>query len=78
MRRSPLWTLREAFAIRKRGGPRPERRVRRVTVRVCREDGAVDPLEVVARIDTPIEGEYYRHGGILPMVLRGVAGIEVT
>ncbi|HUK82089.1 MAG TPA: hypothetical protein VLZ12_05590, partial [Verrucomicrobiae bacterium] len=25
---------------------------------------------VVCRIDTPIEVEYYRHGGILPFVLR--------
>jgi aconitate hydratase len=25
---------------------------------------------VVLRIDTPIEVEYYRHGGILPFVLR--------
>jgi aconitate hydratase len=27
-----------------------------------------------ARIDTPVEWEYYRHGGILPMVLRRLAG----
>jgi aconitate hydratase len=25
---------------------------------------------VLARVDTPIEVDYYRHGGILPMVLR--------
>jgi aconitate hydratase len=27
-------------------------------------------FEVVLRIDTPVEAEYYRHGGILPYVLR--------
>jgi aconitate hydratase len=26
------------------------------------------------RIDTPMEAEYYRHGGILPYVLRQLAG----
>jgi aconitate hydratase len=26
------------------------------------------------RIDTPIEVAYYRHGGILPYVLRGLLG----
>jgi len=30
----------------------------------------VRDIEVVAGIDTPIEVEYYRHGGILPYVLR--------
>ncbi|MHB8504732.1 MAG: aconitate hydratase AcnA [Acidimicrobiales bacterium] len=38
---------------------------RRLTVRA----GTVE-LEVVVRIDTPKEAEYYRHGGILPYVLR--------
>ncbi len=27
-------------------------------------------FEVVLRIDTPVEADYYRHGGILPYVLR--------
>ncbi len=29
-------------------------------------------FEVTARIDTPDEADYYRHGGILPYVLRGL------
>jgi len=29
---------------------------------------------VLCRIDTAIEVEYYRHGGILPYVLRGLIG----
>jgi aconitate hydratase len=43
---------------------------REVTVRAQRDDG--EPIEFRARvrIDTPQEAEYYRHGGILPYVLR--------
>jgi aconitate hydratase len=37
---------------------------------VHRQSGKVDRVPVVARIDTPIEAEYYAHGGILPYVLR--------
>ncbi|MDI1237633.1 MAG: aconitate hydratase [Polaromonas sp.] len=37
---------------------------------VTREDGSREELEVILRIDTPIEVDYYRHGGILPFVLR--------
>ena len=29
-------------------------------------------FRVICRVDTPIEVEYYRHGGVLPMVLRGL------
>ncbi len=35
-------------------------------------------FEVKARIDTPQEGEYYRHGGILPYVLRQLMSAEQT
>ncbi|HEY0580988.1 MAG TPA: aconitate hydratase AcnA [Chloroflexota bacterium] len=35
-----------------------------------RADGSEFSFDVVCRIDTPIEIEYYRHGGILPYVLR--------
>ncbi len=34
------------------------------------ETGAVREIEVRCRLDTPVEIEYYRHGGVLPMVLR--------
>ena len=27
---------------------------------------------VVARVDSPVEIDYYRHGGILPLVLRNL------
>jgi len=46
---------------------KPQSRARLV---VTREDGSRDELEVILRIDTPIEVDYYRHGGILPFVLR--------
>jgi aconitate hydratase len=41
-----------------------------VTVIATRPTGQTVKFEVLARIDTPQESEYYRHGGILPYVLR--------
>ena len=41
-----------------------------VTLRITRKDGSVIEQPVKLRIDTPIEVDYYRHGGILPFVLR--------
>ena len=38
--------------------------------------GSTFTFDVVARVDAPIEWEYYRHGGILPMVLRRLAAEE--
>jgi aconitate hydratase len=40
-----------------------------VTLVVRRRDGREDTATLTLRIDTPIEIEYYRHGGILPFVL---------
>ena len=37
---------------------------------VTRADGSRQEILVTLRIDTPIEVDYYRHGGILPFVLR--------
>jgi len=42
----------------------------RVTVRARDERGKEICFQAVARIDTPEEVTYYRHGGILPYVLR--------
>ncbi|MGB9689627.1 aconitate hydratase AcnA [Thermogutta sp.] len=42
----------------------------RVRVVVRKSDGQAVEFTCLARIDTPVELEYYRHGGILPMVLR--------
>jgi aconitate hydratase len=41
-----------------------------LTVRAAARDGATKEFKAVARIDTPEEMNYYRHGGILPYVLR--------
>ncbi len=41
-----------------------------LTVHGRRPDGSELSFDVICRIDTPIEVEYYRHGGILPYVLR--------
>jgi aconitate hydratase len=44
----------------------------RVTVRALSKDGE-KVFEAIARLDTPIDVDYYRHGGILHMVLRQLA-----
>ena len=41
-----------------------------VTLQITRHDGATEEVPVTLRIDTPIEVDYYLHGGILPYVLR--------
>ncbi|MBI1839759.1 MAG: aconitate hydratase AcnA [Verrucomicrobia bacterium] len=41
-----------------------------LTLRITRKNGATDEAQVRCRIDTPIEIDYYQHGGILPFVLR--------
>jgi aconitate hydratase len=45
-----------------------------LTVRATADDGNVREFQAVARIDTPEEMLYYRHGGILPYVLRQLVG----
>jgi aconitate hydratase len=42
----------------------------KVTVKATTPDGKESTFEMLTRIDTPVEVEYYRHGGILQMVLR--------
>ncbi len=37
-------------------------------------DGRSITFDVTVRVDTPQEVEYYRHDGILPFVLRQIAG----
>jgi aconitate hydratase len=43
-----------------------------MTLIVRRAGGAAEHVTVTLRIDTPVEVDYYRHGGILPYVLRGL------
>ena len=40
------------------------------TLVIHRADGTSVDVKVLLRIDTPIEVDYYKHGGILPFVLR--------
>ncbi len=47
---------------------------REATVHATGENGAVKTFTVEVRVDTPQEVEYYRYGGILPYVLRQLAG----
>ena len=42
----------------------------RVTVTATSDNGAITTFDTIVRIDTPVELEYYRNGGILPYVLR--------
>jgi len=41
-----------------------------LTLKITRKDGNGENVPVRCRIDTPIEIDYYQHGGILPYVLR--------
>mgnify|MGYP002655032277 FL=1 len=43
-----------------------------LTVRATSPQGAVREFTALCRIDTPTEIEYYRHGGVLPYVLRSL------
>jgi aconitate hydratase len=36
-------------------------------------DGKTTTFDVHVRVDTPVEADYYRNGGILPFVLRQLA-----
>jgi aconitate hydratase len=44
-----------------------------LTLVIYRANGSEERVPVLLRIDTQIEVEYYRHGGILPFVLRQLA-----
>jgi aconitate hydratase len=45
-----------------------------VTLTIHRRDGSIHSVPLLLRIDTPIEVDYYRNGGILPFVLRELLG----
>ncbi len=52
-------------------GLRPRQQV---TLAISRPDARQERVPVLLRIDSPIEVDYYRHGGILPYVLRQLVG----
>ncbi len=64
-------TGRESFTLRfPPGGIAPHVRL---SVTARSDDGDERSFEVLARLDGPIEVDYYRQGGILPAVLRRLA-----
>jgi aconitate hydratase len=50
----------------------------RVKVRARAENGSEIAFRAIARIDTPVELEYYRNGGILHTVLRNILKGKAT
>ena len=44
-----------------------------IKLSITRANGTVDTVDVLCRVDTADEVNYYRHGGILQYVLRGMA-----
>ena len=57
----------ETFDITEIGGDIRPRQSAKLTIR--RADGSTEEVSLRVRIDTPIEVDYYEHGGILPFVL---------
>jgi aconitate hydratase len=53
------------------GGLKPQQDL---TLRIHRANGQAESVPVTCRIDTPIEIDYYQHGGIMPYVLRQLLG----
>jgi aconitate hydratase len=53
-------------------GPSPRQDARLL---IRRASGPTEEVPVTVRIDTPIEVEYYKHGGILLYVLRQILGM---
>ena len=63
-------TGRETFDITGLTGTLTPRQ--KVTVRARREDGSVLEFACIARLDTPVDVDYYKNGGILQTVLRNL------
>jgi aconitate hydratase len=66
-------TGREEFDIEGLTGELEQRQTLRLRIR---SEGRERTIEVIARLDGPVELEYYRQGGILPAVLRRLAGVS--
>lgn len=57
----------ERFDILGLDNPQPQKDV---TLVIRKKDGSSQSVQLLCRIDTAIEVDYYKHGGILPYVLR--------
>jgi len=62
----------ETFDLLNVAEPQPRGKARLL---IHRKSGKTDEVPLTVRIDTPIEVEYYKHGGILPYVLRQILGM---
>jgi aconitate hydratase len=49
-----------------------------MTVRAVSPSGTAKEFTALSRVDTPNEGDYFRHGGILPFVLRSMIGASAV
>jgi aconitate hydratase len=49
-----------------------------VELHLTRVDGTMEKYNLILRIDTPIELEYYKSGGILPFVLRQLISAQIS
>ena len=58
----------ETFSIE--GLSQPPKPQEKLTLVIQRQNGSTDKTTILSRLDTPVEVEYYLHGGILPYVLR--------
>jgi aconitate hydratase len=65
-------TGRETYAVE--GIAEGLRPGKKLTVTARADDGTTTSFTVTARVDTPDDVAYYRHGGLLPYVLRGLLG----
>ena len=68
-------TGKETFTIHVDDNVTPRQKL---TVDVTREDGSTTQFTVLCRLDTPVEIDYYRNGGILHTVLRNIHSSEVA
>jgi aconitate hydratase len=62
-------TGRESYSITGLAGGIKPRQILKVK---AEDNGKVTEFEVLARIDTPEDVEYIRHGGVLPYVVRAL------
>jgi aconitate hydratase len=63
----------ESYTIRLDDSVKPRQEVQ---VIAAAADGSEVVFNTICRIDTPVEVSYYRHGGILPAVLREMVGTK--
>jgi aconitate hydratase len=63
----------EIFFIEKLADMQPRQKV---SIRAVRVDGSEITFQAISRLDTDIDVTYFRHGGILPYVLRQLMKVE--